>query len=68
MKNLLITIVLLTLAGLNAPPATAGGTDATAYATDTSPSIRVTPPAPVFTDAERQAELARRRDAVARAM
>ena len=68
MKNLLITIVLLTLAGLNAPPATAGGTDTTAYTTDTSPSIRITPPAPVFTDAERQAELARRRDAVARAM
>jgi Xaa-Pro aminopeptidase len=61
MKNILITIALITLVGLSAPPATAGGTD-------TTPSLRVTPPAPVFTDAERQAELARRRDAVAKGM
>jgi Xaa-Pro aminopeptidase len=33
-----------------------------------SPSVRITPPAPEFTDAERQAELAKRRAAVAEKM
>ena len=75
MKSFFAILVFLAVAGVNAPPATAGGTDtlidsplATAGGTDTTPTIRVTPPAPVFTDAERQAELARRRDAVAKAM
>jgi Xaa-Pro aminopeptidase len=35
---------------------------------NTSPVIRITPPAPIFTDAERQSELARRRQEVAKAM
>lgn len=61
MKTLRITLILIALLGINASPASAGSTDIL-------PSIRITPPAPVFTDAERQAELARRRDAVAKAM
>ena len=61
MKTLRITLILIALSGINASPASAGSTDIL-------PSIRKTPPAPVFTDAERQAELARRRDAVAKAM
>lgn len=61
MKSPLITIVFLALVAMNAPPAIAGGTD-------TPLAVRITPPAPAFTDAERQAELARRRDAVAKAM
>ncbi len=39
-----------------------------ASASDSATSIRVTPPAPKFTDAERHAELARRRAAVAAKM
>src|SRR6476646_4749787 len=41
----------------------------TAFAADVPPSaIKITPPAPRFSDAERQAELARRRSAVAAKM
>ena len=52
-------ILLILLIAVTAPLATASGMDH---------PVRVTPPAPKFTVAERQAELARRRDAVAKGM
>ncbi|MFN6963150.1 MAG: aminopeptidase P family protein [Pyrinomonadaceae bacterium] len=59
MKRHFIVLSLLLLLSTVAVPARAG---------DVPRGVRVTPPAPVFTDAERQAELARRRAAVAEKM
>ncbi len=57
MKNLLALIFTAALIAGTVPVAAAGPT-----------SIRITPPAPKFTDAERQQELAKRRSAVAAKM
>ena len=58
MRKTFVLILLLTFMAATMP----------AKAVEGPTSIRITPPAPIFTDAERQAELARRRAAVAAAM
>ncbi len=57
MKNLLVLLFLAALSAGAVPAASVGPN-----------SIRITPPAPKFTDAERHAELAKRRAAVAAKM
>ena len=58
MKKILVLISLFAFTATSIP----------VKAVDGPTAIRITPPAPVFTDAERQAELARRRAAVAAKM
>jgi Xaa-Pro aminopeptidase len=64
-----LSYFLLTAAGFIAMTASVSSAANLLEATgNTSPAIRITPPAPIFTDAERQSELARRRQEVAKAM
>ncbi len=58
MRRIIALTLLLAIAAVSVP----------AWTIDGPGSVRITPPAPRFTDAERQAELARRRKAVAARM
>src|SRR3954471_18331937 len=64
-----LSFVLLTAGCFIAMAASASSAANLLEATgDAPPAIRITPPAPIFTDTERQSELARRRQEVAKAM
>jgi Xaa-Pro aminopeptidase len=68
MKKKIIAVISLCAFSLTATPFGLRAETANADKNEPARAIRVAPPAPKFTDAERQAELARRRAEVARQM